>query len=82
MAVTSANRTGQPAALTCEEAEEQLGDAVSVYLDGGRVTGGLASTIVDVTADRPRVLRAGAVPLERLRAVVPQLDDAERRDPG
>ncbi len=80
MAVTSANRTGQPAALTCDEAEEQLGDAVSVYLDGGRVTGGLASTIVDVTAEQPRLLRAGAVPLERLRTVVPQLDSASDVD--
>src|SRR6478609_10656942 len=35
MAVTSANRTGEPAATTVEEAVDQLGDAVSVYLDGG-----------------------------------------------
>jgi L-threonylcarbamoyladenylate synthase len=74
MAVTSANRTGQPPAQTCDEAEEQLGEAVEIYLDGGPVTGGLASTIVDVTGAWPRLLRAGAVSIERLREVVPDID--------
>ena len=39
MAVSSANISGQPAALTCDEAIEQLGDSVSVYLDGGPLGG-------------------------------------------
>jgi L-threonylcarbamoyladenylate synthase len=77
MAVTSANRTGQPAALTCDEAEEQLGDAISIYLDGGPVTGGVASTIVDATGAWPRLLREGAIPLERLREVAADLDPVE-----
>ncbi|MFD0479782.1 L-threonylcarbamoyladenylate synthase [Nonomuraea thailandensis] len=38
MAVSSANRSGSPAATTAQEAEEQLGDSVEVYLDGGRTT--------------------------------------------
>jgi tRNA A37 threonylcarbamoyladenosine synthetase subunit TsaC/SUA5/YrdC len=71
MAVSSANRSGQPPALTAAEAQEQLGDDVAVYLDGGRVQTGIASTIVDVTAEVPRVLRAGAVDIDDLRAVVP-----------
>jgi tRNA A37 threonylcarbamoyladenosine synthetase subunit TsaC/SUA5/YrdC len=73
LAVTSANRTGEPAATTCEEAESQLGDAVSVYLDGGPCAGTAASTIVDVTGAQPRLLRLGALPVERLRTVVPDL---------
>jgi L-threonylcarbamoyladenylate synthase len=73
LAVTSANRTGQPAATTCDEAEEQLGEAVSVYLDAGPCAGSAASTIVDVTGERPRVLRVGALELDRLRTVVPDL---------
>ena len=77
LAVTSANRTGQPAATTCDEAEEQLGDAVSVYLDAGPCSGSLASTIVDVTGERPRLLRAGAIAADQLRSVVPDLDAAE-----
>lgn len=73
LAVSSANRTGEPAALTAQEAERQLGDAVQVYLDGGPALGGVASTIVDAT-DGLRVVRAGAIPLERLREVVPALE--------
>jgi tRNA threonylcarbamoyl adenosine modification protein (Sua5/YciO/YrdC/YwlC family) len=70
MGVSSANRTGHPPALTAEQAQEQLGDEVAVYLDGGVARTGVASTIVDVTGEVPRVLRAGAVSLEQLRTVV------------
>jgi L-threonylcarbamoyladenylate synthase len=61
MAVSSANRTGYPASRTVVEAASQLGAAVEFYLDGGPVTGGLASTIVDCTRDEPVVLRVGAL---------------------
>lgn len=61
LAVSSANVSGQPPAVTAAAAREQLGSLVSVYLDGGRATHAVASTIVDLTADRPRVLREGAV---------------------
>jgi len=73
MAVSSANRHGRPAAQTALEAQEQLGEDVAVYLEDGPVREGVASTIVDVTAGRPRVLRLGAVPLEQLREVVPDI---------
>jgi tRNA A37 threonylcarbamoyladenosine synthetase subunit TsaC/SUA5/YrdC len=73
MAVSSANRSGSPAALTAAQAREQLGDDVAVYLDGGPAQTGIASTILDVTGERPRVLRAGAVPVEALRDVVPDV---------
>ena len=66
LAVSSANRTGMPAASTIEEAEEMLGDRVKVYLDGGPTQGDVASTILDVTGPRPRVLRRGGVSLARL----------------
>jgi L-threonylcarbamoyladenylate synthase len=69
MAVTSANRTGQPPATTVQEAVDQLGESVSVYLDGGPSPSSVASTIVDVTGPRPRVLRAGPLSLARLREV-------------
>jgi L-threonylcarbamoyladenylate synthase len=61
MAVSSANRTGYPASRTVVEAASQLGAAVEFYLDGGPVTGGLASTIVDCTRDEPVFLRVGAI---------------------
>jgi tRNA threonylcarbamoyl adenosine modification protein (Sua5/YciO/YrdC/YwlC family) len=69
MAVSSANRTGQPPAVTAQAALEQLGDDVEVYLDGGPASLGVASTIIDVTTDVPRVLREGAVSVTALRAV-------------
>ena len=69
MAVSSANRTGQPAATTADEALAQLGDSVAVYLDGGPCPGGVASTIIDLTGSVPRLLRAGVIPMDRLREV-------------
>ena len=78
MAVSSANISGQPAALTCDEAIEQLGDSVSVYLDGGPLAaaGGAPSTIVDFTRhEYGEVLRRGALSVETLRETVPRLRD-------
>jgi L-threonylcarbamoyladenylate synthase len=69
LAVSSANRTGSPSALTAPDAQAQLGDAVSVYLDGGSCDGDVPSTIVDLTGGMPRLLRAGAVSVGRLREV-------------
>ncbi|MEY8039445.1 L-threonylcarbamoyladenylate synthase [Saccharopolyspora cebuensis] len=70
MAVSSANRSGLPAAATAGEAEEQLGDSVSIYLDAGPSGEPVASTIVDLTQGQPRVLREGAVPLAELSEVL------------
>ena len=72
MAVSSANRSGLPAATTVDEAIDQLGETVSVYLDGGSVGeagNALPSTIVDVTGKTPRLLRRGAVSVELIREV-------------
>jgi tRNA threonylcarbamoyl adenosine modification protein (Sua5/YciO/YrdC/YwlC family) len=69
LAVSSANLTGNDAAATAEEAELQLGDAVELYLDGGRVDEGVPSTIVDLTGSVPRILRTGGISEERIREV-------------
>jgi L-threonylcarbamoyladenylate synthase len=71
MAVSSANKTTQAPAATAELAREIFGYSVSVYLEAGPLPGSVASTIVDVTGEVPRVLRAGAVSLEQLREVAP-----------
>lgn len=75
MAVSSANRSGSPPALTAEQARQQLGDDVAVYLDGGPAATGVASTIVDLTGERPKVLRMGAVSAADLREVVGDLEE-------
>jgi len=74
LAVSSANRTGEPAATTAAEAVEQLGDSIAVYLDGGATAGSVPSTIVDATALAAgtgplRIVRSGALSEDRLRAV-------------
>jgi tRNA threonylcarbamoyl adenosine modification protein (Sua5/YciO/YrdC/YwlC family) len=66
LAVSSANLTGEPAATTIDDAERMLGDAVAVYLDAGTSPGGMASTILDVTAATPRILRDGPIGLDVL----------------
>jgi tRNA threonylcarbamoyl adenosine modification protein (Sua5/YciO/YrdC/YwlC family) len=76
MAVSSANRSGQPPAQTAADARDQLGDAVAVYLEDGPAAGGVASSIVDVTGEVPKLLRAGALDIDTLRAVVPDLQPA------
>jgi len=70
MAVSSANVSGQPPATTAEEAREQLGWLVEVYLEAGPCGDPVASTIVDVTGEVPKLLRAGAVTVDQLREVV------------
>lgn len=73
MAVSSANRSGLPPATTCTNAQSQLGDAVSIYLDGGPSGDPVPSSIVDLSGDVPVLLRAGAISAERLREVAPDL---------
>lgn len=61
MAVSSANRSGHSPAATVDEARDQLGESVAIYLDGGPSGEPVPSTIVDLTGDEPVVLREGAV---------------------
>jgi len=77
LAVSSANRTGQPAPTTVDEAQQQLGEAVSVYLDAGPCADNIPSTILDLTGTIPTLLRAGAIPVDRLRTVASVIADNE-----
>jgi L-threonylcarbamoyladenylate synthase len=77
MAVTSANQTGQPSPATAAEARDQLGESIAVYLDGGACATAVASTIVDLTGNQPRLLRRGAISVGRLREVAAVVTGAE-----
>ena len=77
LAVSSANFSGSPPAVTAADAESQLGEAISVYLDGGPCSGEIPSTIVDVTGPVPKLLRSGAVTVKRLRNVVALITNDE-----
>jgi L-threonylcarbamoyladenylate synthase len=70
LAVSSANLSGRPAALDADQAIEMLGTEVTAVLDSGPAPGELASTILDCTGAKPRVLREGALPLDRIREVL------------
>ena len=84
LAVSSANLTGEPAAITCQQAEIALGSKVKVYLDGGASPKGEASTIVDMTAllesvsdsgelvttGKAKIVRRGALSKEKLATVL------------
>jgi L-threonylcarbamoyladenylate synthase len=63
---TSANVSGMPEARDASEILAQLGDGVELILDGGPARGGPPSTVVDCTAERPVILRDGAVPVARI----------------
>lgn len=86
LAVSSANRTGQAAAQSAADAQAQLAESVEVYLEGGhRPVGGDGaepSTIIDATALPLRVVRQGAISLERLREVVPGVLGAGEEAPA
>jgi L-threonylcarbamoyladenylate synthase len=73
LAVSSANRTGMPAATDADGAEEMLGHAVSVIVDAGPTPAADPSTIVDATTDAPRLLRLGAISVEQLDEVLAPL---------
>ncbi|MFY1624701.1 L-threonylcarbamoyladenylate synthase [Micromonospora sp. WMMD723] len=75
MAVAAANKVGQSPALTAEEARDQLSYSVRVYLEAGACPDPVPSTIVDLTGETPRLLRAGAITLDQLRDVAPDLLD-------
>lgn len=68
--VTSANVSGLPEAGDAAAIVDQLGDAIDLVLDGGAAHGGPASTVIDCTGARPVVLRAGAIALDRVGAIL------------
>ncbi|MCI2239298.1 threonylcarbamoyl-AMP synthase [Paenibacillus sp. TRM 82003] len=82
MAVSSANLSGRPAATLVQEAVDQLGSSVRVYLDGGPSPKGAPSTIVDASDGPLRVLRVGALSEEELRRAVPKGWYEPEPDPG
>ena len=66
---TSANLSGKPSNLTAGEVYSQFGDKIDLVIDGGRCPGGRESTVVDVTGERPVVLREGAISQDELKQV-------------
>jgi L-threonylcarbamoyladenylate synthase len=66
LATTSANRSGDPPAVTCDELHAVFGDEVAVYLCQEEPLVGSASTVVDLTQGDARILRAGGVDADHI----------------
>jgi len=71
IAAPSANRAGRLSPTTAAHVAGSLGPRVSLILDGGACPVGLESTVVDLTGERPRLLRPGGITLEALNAALP-----------
>jgi L-threonylcarbamoyladenylate synthase len=70
LTATSANLTDRPATADPDEVERALGSRVEFLLDAGPISGGLPSTVVDVTGVTPRLVRAGAIGWDEVLACV------------
>ncbi len=70
VAAPSANLFGRVSPTTASHVLEQLGDRIDLVLDDGTCRVGIESTIIDLSADRPRLLRPGGTPVEEIEAVI------------
>jgi L-threonylcarbamoyladenylate synthase len=82
IAAPSANRFGAVSPTTAEHVVADLGDDVDYVLDGGPCEVGVESTIVDLSRDRPVLLRPGGMPREAIEAIVGPLADADADAPA
>jgi L-threonylcarbamoyladenylate synthase len=74
---TSANLSGRNSSLTAVEVQAQIGDKIDMVIDGGRCPGGIESTVIDLSGEKPIVRRKGAISIEQLRKILPGILPAE-----
>lgn len=74
VAAPSANTFTRPSATTAEHVLEDLGGRIEFILAGGATTIGLESTVVDLTTQRPRILRPGGITIDAILSVAPDAD--------
>jgi L-threonylcarbamoyladenylate synthase len=87
VAAPSANRSGRVSPTAAADVEAELGGRVALVLDGGACRVGLESTVLDLTTERPVLLRPGGLPLEEIAALIGPVtraaeDPAAPRSPG
>jgi L-threonylcarbamoyladenylate synthase len=70
IAAPSANKSGRISPTTADHVRRDLGDEVDLVLDGGACEVGIESTIIDVSAGRPVLLRPGSIRAEVIAAVI------------
>lgn len=74
VAAPSANASGRPSTTRAEHCMEDLSGKIPMIIDGGAVPIGLESTIVDLTGDKPLILRPGFITIEQLKEVIPNVE--------
>src|SRR3954469_8871412 len=74
IAAPSANRSTHVSPTTAQHVREELGDAVDLVLDGGPCGVGIESTVLDLTGERPLILRPGGVPRRQIEAILGPVD--------
>jgi len=58
---TSANLSGQPGCDRAQDLDPTIADQLGLILDAGTLSGGIGSTVVDVTVNPPQIIREGQV---------------------
>ncbi|MBP9693541.1 MAG: threonylcarbamoyl-AMP synthase [Alphaproteobacteria bacterium] len=76
IAAPSANRSGSISPTTAEHVSSSLGDRIDIILSGGKSEIGLESTILDLSSERPQILRPGAILKEEIEELIGPLYDA------
>ncbi len=93
IAAPSANRSGKPSPTTAEHVYEDMKGRIPLILDGGPCSVGVESTVLDLTGEKPTVLRPGGVTVEMIKEILPDVRidnavlaplarDAQARSPG
>ena len=70
LAAPSANLSGRPSPTRAGHVERTLGGRIAAILDGGHTTIGIESTVIDLRAERPQLLRPGAISINDLRSII------------
>lgn len=74
IAAPSANTSGRPSPTKAEHVLEDLSGKVDIVIDGGATGVGLESTVLDISGDRPMILRPGGVTIEQLLELLPDVE--------
>ncbi len=76
----SANLSKHTSPVTAQHVYDDLCGKIPLILDGGKCTGGIESTVLDVTGEVPRILRAGLITKEMIEKVCGKCEIAEHKD--
>ena len=71
IAAPSANLSGKPSPTAAKHVMQDLAGRVDMVIDGGRADFGIESTVIDLSGEKPQILRPGAVTLEQIKEFLP-----------